>query len=301
MRGRVEQDRCCEAVLRLIETRLGSNRTNVSFPERERRSTKEVEVCATIGDIKVAIEHTLIEPMEQFIESGHHFENFIIGFGEHVAGRTPAGHAFQLLIPVTALNGIKNKEIEATRKILAAFAVEGMETLVKAQEELPDPRSRKRTPIAITTTPKGIPFCVTLGIIRIPRPSQRGTLRIVRSIEGNIQPERVRRVGRALSDKKEKLSRCRENGYCTVLILENNDIALTSDDAVFEALSASLSSQDIAVDDIFLADTCTTTYAFRHLLIDGNKNDQWDADWDEFEARDLDGLGSDIAKTTGGV
>lgn len=317
MRDRVEQNRCCEAVLRMIEARLGSVRTCVSHPDREHRTTKEVEICATIGGTRFAIEHTLIEPMEGFVESGHHFGNFINGFDKLVAGRVPTEHAFQLLIPVTALKGIKNKAIPAIRKALADFAIEKMavlanplpdnreipsdiaaamisalderdsEAFARAYARWSDLRASRRPPTSVEAKPDGVPFSVMLGIIRVPRPNRLGTLSVVRHIDADIEAKRVQRVARALKEKAEKLKRRKEGGDRTVLVLESNDIALT-DDAVFEALSVLRSRVDAAADDIFFADTFTMTYAFWHLVVGGQENNQWHAKFVEFDARDLE-------------
>lgn len=316
MRDRIEQNRCCEAVLRMIEDRLEASRTCVSYPDREHRTTKEVEVCVTINGTRFAIEHTLIEPMEGFVESGRHFCNFLSGFDSLVAGRVPTDYAFQLLIPATALKGIKNKDVPTIRQALAGFAIEKMTELANPPPEdrdIPSDiaeamfaaldegdskafetayarwdeiRAARRPPISVDVKPDGVPFSVTLAIIRVPRPNRLGRLSVLRHVDGDIEAKRMNRIARALKEKAEKLKTRKKQGDKTVLILENNDIALTDDEAVFDALS--LVSLDAAIDDIYLADTSAPTYAFRHLVIAGQRNNEWYADWVEFSQSDLD-------------
>ena len=315
MKSRIEQKRCCEAALRIFEKSLENHREEVSFPDTTNRRSKDVDICAKVGTTRLAIEHTLIEPFEKFLKSNHDFDRFITALDRLVSHNSiPTSHAFQLLVPGMAFNRLNKNEMMAVTKSIADSAIANMAVLAnpppqdrsiplyiaegiiaaghgdvdasyKAWQQLEDLRLSQRPPISIPYRLDGVR--VTLEIMRNPRPSQRGKLQVIRVVE-NIEAERRDRVKRALAHKREELERYKSRGYRTALVLESNDIALTSDHAVFEALSAALSCVDAAADDIFFADTCTATYAFRHLVIEGRQNTRWYADWDEFDANTLD-------------
>jgi hypothetical protein len=302
MGNRIEQGRCCEAVIRIFEKLIGSNRKELCLPDTVNRRTKDIEVFVRIGATKLAIEHTLIEPFEHFLKSNHDFGRFKSELDQLVPPcKIPASHGFQLCVPGMAFNR-KNKEcLVAATWAIADFVIANMPVLANppaedrsiplsivegimaarhgdvsvshtAWQQLGDLRLRQRPPMSIPLESDGVR--VILGIMQNPRPSQIGKLRII-GIVNDIEAKRQERVRKALESKREKLEKYKREGCRTVLILESNDIALTNDEVVFEALTAAMPCVDVASDDIFFADTSTSTYTIRHLVIDRQKNTYW--------------------------
>ena len=310
MRTRVEQDRCLEAVLQVYEGRLQCCRSGVTFPENVNRSEPSVEMCATVGPHRLAFEHTLIQPAEGFEEAASHFGRLHDGFDELVRDHVPPSHAFMLSIPIFALNGLKAQDTSRIRRRLAEFCITEMRALVarmakdddRAEHpnfDLDDPSGIKaaakwisarivRTPeTSITVRPDQVPFEVTLTISRRPLPNHVGTLQFVRSISGDLELQRISRVARALG-KGMKLNPYGQTGHRRVLVLESNDIALTNDRLIFEALSQAWGEAGTVVDDVYLVDSTTPVYAVRQLASGGTA--KWHDSLTEFRAADLAGL-----------
>jgi hypothetical protein len=95
MGNRIEQGRCCEAVIRIFEKLIGSNRKELCLPDTVNRRTKDIEAFVRIGATKLAIEHTLIEPFEHFLKSNHDFGRFKSELGQLVPPcKIPASMGF---------------------------------------------------------------------------------------------------------------------------------------------------------------------------------------------------------------
>ena len=77
-----------------------------------------------------------------------------------------------------------------------------------------------------------------------------------RRVPNDLEKKRERRLLDALNRKCGKLNDC--EGARTVLVLENNDIALTSEDSVREILRSIFTDDNYKVDEIFLVNTTTT-------------------------------------------
>ena len=249
-RLRFNEGKACDAILRRLEAREGAGRTNLRLPERERHPVP-VELSCQIGDTLFAIEHTGIEPfighMQFEAEAGVHFRPIEV----MVAGHLPPNEHFELHMPVKATHGLKGGALRRVHEIIASWIIDSAPTLPIARF------GRYVTPIRWITLP-GVPFPVTLHRTTTEGFPPRFTIRHM--VEANHEAERVERIREACQRKCPKLARWkRDHGARTVLVLEENDIQLTNQQVVADALLEVEQTMRDRPDEVYLVSTAVET------------------------------------------
>ena len=93
------EGKCCDAVLRVLEHRLNTQRADLHVPDRADRTEKRVDLCARLGANRYVLEHTRIDPFEEAVTISEDFSDFVTPIEERLSGVLP-GPA--LHIPFTA-------------------------------------------------------------------------------------------------------------------------------------------------------------------------------------------------------
>jgi len=247
---RFNEGKACDAILRRLEAREGARRTNVRSPERDRHPAP-VELVCEIGDRLFAIEHTGIEPffghMQLEAEAGVHVKPI----EAMVAGRLPPNEHFELHLPVKATRGLKGNALRRVHEIIASWIIETAPALPIARF------GRYVTPTRWVTLP-AVPFPVMLHRTTTEGFPARFTIR--HTVEADHEAERVKRIREACQRKYPKLARWkREYAAHTVLVLEENDIQLTNQQVVADALLEVEQTMSNRPDEVYLVSTAVKT------------------------------------------
>jgi hypothetical protein len=221
------EGKSCDAVLRVLERRLGATRRDVRSPERDRDSAP-IELTCAIADQLFALEHTGIEPFSGHVqltaEADRHFGPIV----DALSVKLGTNHNFQLHIPAGALQGRKKKEIAGIQGAL-------IENVAAIAPGLPVAKfGRYVIPIKAYSF-EHVPFEVEVHHSEphlLP-----GRFTIHHRVE-NKEKLREDRMREACRKKVPKLAEWRKKaGARTILILEDNDIQLTNPQVVYEALA----------------------------------------------------------------
>lgn len=244
----------CEHVLQIIEEELGVTRGEVSYPEND-QSAPPVEMRVMLGEHVIAIEHTLIEPFEAAIQSGKHFAELTNAIIEELDGAMPGAGTYRLFFPENPTDARHRRTHTALReKIICWVRNAAAELAAAAPERGPRPFHFDRS---LETEIDGL----ALRLQRYANWSEDGRhdgrlfhYRLLAG-DGDVEPRRLSRIERALHDKFPKLKACAGLGDLTVLILEWNDIVLSNEVVIAEALEAALAKRNFCPDYIFIAGT----------------------------------------------
>lgn len=263
------EEELCEALIRLLEAEAGISRADISFPERD-HSGPPVEMRLRIGEQRIAIEHTLIEPFPLAIQTGKEFVELTAEIERQLHGNMPKPGTYSLVFPVHPTEGRHRRTHEELQKKLISWIVQASHEL---HEECPERKDRYHCPFGYRGTRAieidGIPLELSLRVHWSERGHHDGALFLARTVGEDVESQRLVRMHTALDKKLPKLSRCAADGDTTFLILEWSDIALSNHIVIARALEAALADRDDCPDHVFLADTATDSWHFFQPIIDG--------------------------------
>lgn len=247
----------CEFTIRHLERRYGAGRAQTSFPEDD-RSGPPVECRVEIGDVRFAIEHTLIEPFERFVEGNHHFDAFAAPLRSTLDGTLPRPGFYKLHFPLEPLTGIHRRKHEEMRAAIEAWVRSAAEELADAA---PRRRSRIHAPFGDKGEKRGAIHGIDLHLTREVSWAQSGAydgrIGFVRVLQGapGLEALRFERIARALARKCPKLALCKMQGDESILVLEWNDFSLTNEFLIANAVKDALGERDDWPDQILIVDT----------------------------------------------
>ncbi|MCP8892919.1 MULTISPECIES: hypothetical protein [Sphingomonas] len=249
------EEALCEALIRLLEGDLEAERSDVTYPETD-HSGPPVQMRLRLGAQRFAIEHTLIEPFPQAIQTGKWFHELTEEIEAGLNGVMPPPGTYRLVFPIHPTEGKPRRTHAALRERIMQWVREAGEAL---HGECPERLDRNRRPHGYrgvrTTEIEGIPLSLSLVVHWSESGRHDGALFLSRAVGDDVEDQRRIRIRTALDKKLPKLAACRAEGDVTVLILEYSDIALTNQVLVAQALEAELVGRDDCPDHIFLADT----------------------------------------------
>ena len=265
---RSNEAKACEAVVRLLELRIGAERAAVRRPEDEPGETAKVDFHVAIGKEEYALEHTVIEAVEDEIEN---YEQVVVPIRDHLGTTFPDGlpgtACYQLQVPVDVSwpSGIVARRRGLDRVVnWIRKTVEAMDDETQPQSELG--RSPYRADRQACAEPPGLGFkrvdlrssTAEIRLRRWPDAAaigrRPGSLRLVRSVADDLEEARRRRFHRAFSDKWPKLKQWGPRGARTVLVLED-DIVLADPHLMADEVAKLVTECDEAPDDIVLVET----------------------------------------------
>lgn len=272
-------------MIRALEKRLGVIRSNLSLPEKEKRDPP-IEVECGLGDQVYAIEHTQIESFPNQIELGHEFVKFIPDIESELAGQLPSPGTYVLTLPTSVR--VKAKDAAAVKVALVKWI---KEKTAEFHERVPERRSRSHSPRGdgqwVKEQPNGVPFEVYLKRELHWSSDGRhdGRLMISRFAPRELETLRPERMTTALNKKCPKLSKCKQAGARTVLILEDGDISLSNHIIVAETIEAISASRTDLPDEIWLVWPHNTTW----MVIPIYKDSVFlcGTEWDQYPVNNL--------------
>jgi hypothetical protein len=237
------EGRCCDAVLTVIEGELHTSREILS---KDTPASRGVEVRCRVGDAVYALEHTLIDPYpnkrdddQQFLGVMGELERSLPGQGVLRADCT-----YEAWVDIHAFRGRKRPEIPAVRDAIKSWIIATAPKL--------DPQRTYET-LELDGSAPSVPVRVLLKCTLWP--GRGDSLRIGRLVRPTLPEQRRDRIRTALEKKGPKLLAERRGGVRTVLILENDDGALSNPVEIGAALHAELAASAFAIDDVYLVDT----------------------------------------------
>ena len=268
------EGKACDAVIRLLEHKTGETRADIRRPETDAVGPK-VELRLRLGTQKYAIEHTQIEAFEGQIRTGKEFEQLIEPVIDELSGTLPGPAVYDLHFPIDARLNVKAAELGGVRRGLIEWVREEAQGLHDSNPERP---TRERNPRGFRESTSGVPpsfsYEVTLQRSAHWSLSQRhdGVLTAARITPDEVEALRADRLRRALCRKCPKLQRCKGEGARSVLVLEDNDIALTNHVLVGDQLARLLEERADVPDEIYLVATGLEEWEVRPMKYD---NECW--------------------------
>ena len=293
------EGRACDAVVKVLERRTGEERTDLSRPDTG--DDPPVELRLKLGSRKYAIEHTQLEAFEGQVATGVSLGQLTSPVTRSLTGVLPAPARYIMCFPIDPSLGVKRAQLKQHVKNLIEWVRENAKQLHrKVHERLrSEPILLQRDYCdSITDKPQGFPYEITLSCRVIPPPfgQKPGTLDAMRWEPDDKEALRKKRLERALSDKSLKLQRCKEEGARTVLVLESDDIALTSYDlvgAALVALAKEPTDKSQFPDEIYFVETFTDPWIVWPMKCDAEYRpvDEWSG-WNrtEFQEDELTDL-----------
>lgn len=251
----INEERLCEAVIRRFEDALSAKRADVTYPEKTHIGPP-VDMRLAIGDTRLAIEHTIIEPFAQAIETGKEFEELVRPILDTIGSNLPKPGTYHLHFPLHPTAGRHRK----THPTLRAKIIDWIKNAAaELHAEYPERLDRWRSPRGYEGQREaeidGLPITLKRVVGWSENGRHDGALFPYRIVGDDVEESRLARIGIALDKKLPKLEACHDQGDATVLILEYADVALTNQVLVAQALAAALTGRDFCPDHIFLADT----------------------------------------------
>jgi hypothetical protein len=269
------EGKCCDAVLRVLEKRVGEKRSNMFFPERQQHSAP-VELVCMIGPAQYAVEHTKLEPYERQMQDSVFFINALGSLEKSVIGLLPKDAFFRLTMQPGAFDGLTKRQVDTVREKIEQWIISIAPSLKPTRYRTDIRRNViDRMEVALYAT--------------IPLGALGGVLRIARYEPPNLEGLRRKNLQRSLEKKLPKLQHWSRDGFSTVLVLESEDIALTNHQLVLDALRRCLPNRFTCPTHIFFVEASTPTWYVITLVRDGQFPAPDFGWWDcqEFEVNSL--------------
>jgi hypothetical protein len=249
----------CEVIVRHLERRTNSARSNLRWPEEERHPSP-VEIVFTLGAQLYALEHTGIEPfkghMRMDAEASRHYNPIVDALN------TTLDHAavFELNMPANAFEGRDMREIRRIQDALIAWVKTTAPSLPK--RHYADYRGYTG-PITVS----GIPFPVSL--FRFEPALAPGHHFHIKHVVSNVEELRTDRIRQAVDRKFPKLADWKRTCSArTILVLEDNDIQLTNQVIVAETFIPLARARPDRPDETYVVASCADPWHACPVLID---------------------------------
>lgn len=266
------EGKACDAVVKLLEERIGKQRGEISHPEKNRIGPP-VELRLKLGAQEYAVEHTLIEAFPHQIQLDQEFGHFIEPVIDELSGTLPGPGVYHIYFPIDARLGVNANQLDEVRREFIEWVREQAHRL---HEKNPDQPTRDRNPHGFDdryqAKPPGFDYEVTLQREAhwSLSPQHDGVLLPMRFAPEDVEKQRPARLRKALEDKCPKLQRCKEEGARTVLVLEDHDISLSNHVLIAGGLAGLLEECANLPDEIYLVETAVRTWAVRALKFEDN-------------------------------
>ena len=278
----------CDAVVCFLEESTGCTRSDIRNPERK-SGPGGVDLLFRLGRDFYALEHTKIEPFANQITNDIRFLQFIQPVVDEInKDGLPKPGIYDLLLPVDTRVNARGEQFEALQSSLIRSIRKTAQELHAINPERPSRdislrgyRDKK------TVRLDGILFDITLQrSVHWNDPEiVDGVLRPLRIAPDDIEEKRLDRIRTALNKKKKKLTYRKNEGARTVLVFENNDIALTNCVAIRHSLVLLMPKRPFWLDEIFYMDTAIAPWTLYHWSWD---DAQWHDPCENFNPESLD-------------
>lgn len=254
--SRSNEGRCCDAVLSIIESIQGGQREILSM---DTPASRGVEIRCKIQGAVYALEHTLVDPYPDKRGDDQHFLEVMGELESSLSrnGRLRSDGSYHLYVESHAFRGKRRSEIPTIRKGISAWIIANAHRL--------DPPAIGHTQ-QLTAGPPSVPVRLRLQFTRWP--ASGGVLLTGRLAPHDLPWQRRERIRTALTKKGPKLHAEHTAGARTVLILEDDDSALSNPIDIGAALHAELAELNYSIDEVYLVDTklpdCWQIWRMKH-------------------------------------
>jgi hypothetical protein len=239
--GSLNEGKCCDAVLKVLEQRHVAQRVDVVSDTQAKRG---IEVVCSIGGRVYGLEHTLIEPFPDNKADDIAFVSVFDGLEDAVRSSLLPDSVYHVWVDVYAFRNMRQRQLARIRQRL-------IEWVVVKVSEVGEPEGNRQT--TLRGAPPEAPVRVVLN--RMLTRVSGGRLLAGRLAPAELKQLRNERIYQALAKKTPKLEAAKRSGARSVLVLETADIALTNQGVVAEAIEAVSSRVTYFPDEIFLVDT----------------------------------------------
>ena len=251
------EGKACDAVVKLLEDRLGEARTDVRRPEMIRVGPP-VDLRFRLGHQEYAIEHTEIEAFPGRIRTDESLKQLITPIREALSGTLPGPAEYVMYVPRDTSLRVRKSALREVIEDLKRWTRASADTLHERHaHELPEQRQSGPMLGPIKGAPPSFGKEIQLWIAAGRSEAKGGTLRIGRWDREEEDPEieRRTRLRQAFRKKCPKLLQCKREGARTVLVLETDDFVLTDHISVRQALAGGLDEREDAPDEIYLVES----------------------------------------------
>lgn len=208
----------CDFIRKILSVATGADIEVTGLPDRQRRSTQEVEELWASPIHQFAIEHTLLESFVGQLDDDAKFMKLFAPLEPLLVGRLPGTYVLQV-------------EAGASSSVRARYQTVWLQIAERILEVSPS----LDVGAVVALHVEALPFAPLFG-----RRDARGSKVIVRRRISEIESSRLDRVRRALAQKCPKLANARGNDRISILALESNDIALANFNVVGLAVKQAL-------------------------------------------------------------
>ena len=255
------EGKCCDAVLRVLEHRLNTQRADLHVPDRADRTEKRVDLCARLGANRYVLEHTRIDPFEEAVTISAHFSDFVTPIEERLSGVLPGPALHSLLLPQDQRfdrggRGIRKRTAKAQADVVEWVSDEAPRLYQQALAA----GLYFRHVSAVREFPNMWTVHLNCTLTGPPSETVTGDFRVDRTTNYDPEEQRFKRLPKALAGKCPKLQRCKERGARTVLVLEDDNIADSNSVVVREALNRVAEERTDLPDEIYLVETKVNTW-----------------------------------------
>jgi hypothetical protein len=243
------EGKALDAVIRHLEARECSARSDLRFPELDGRGAP-VELVCMLGPQLFAFEHTGVEAFHGQLQMDADAEKLLVPLMRRLTAAINTNDHLMLDVPVDATVGLKSSDVPLVRDSIERWALATAPTLQATH------RGSRETPTK--GKPQGVPFEVSLHRFETTDGPTKGQVSFRRIVAFDVEKARAPRLQQAYDDKLGKLSAWKSDfGARTVLILEESDIALTNHHLVAAAALAVERSTTNRPDEVYLLSTAT--------------------------------------------
>jgi hypothetical protein len=209
-----------------------------------------------LGDVRYAVEHTIVEAFAGQIHTGVDFGSFIVPITEALDHHMPPPGRFDLLFSIDPSRGMKARDIASAQRAIIDWV---RETAAELHEECPEQPSRQHKPGGFRNQRKASVAGVDLTMYRETIWSEpeiaHGRLFISRFALKDHESLRAERIEKAMAKKLPKLKVWKDGGARSLLVLENGDISLSNHVVILEAAEAAMAGRPDRPDELWLVDT----------------------------------------------
>jgi hypothetical protein len=250
------EGKACDAVLRRIVERERQSITDPSRPEMD-RSGPPIDLVCKIGGKLFAFEHTGIEPFEGHIQLDAQAATYLKPIEEALAEQLRPQERADVTIPWNAFLGLNGGEAARLSQALIS-------TVVAAFPDVGVDRPGRR--VRATRFLEGdLPF--EFWIHRSDNAGHPGRVRINYLVPDDLEEQRVARLQRGYMSHIQKLAGWKKDQAAhTVLILEENDVNVTNEYAIVDALRQIELDAINRPDEVWLVSTAVNAIWFVHWL-----------------------------------
>jgi hypothetical protein len=258
------EGKACEAIVRHLEDREGSLRSNLLRPEEAH--TAPVDLVCEIGRRLFAIEHTGIEPFDGLVKLNNQAPEQLKPI-EAISAIVPPNEVWELQVPALAFQRLrKQRNITTIQTALKNWITRVAPALAKRRYG-----DYRRPLVQPPGSIPDVPFEVRLYRFECP-PEVGGRMQTVHIFQGDLNASRKQRMSRACKKKFPKLAWWKNNKNArTILLLEDADIFLTNEIIVAETYLSITAARADVPDETYLLSTCiNSSWTLVPLLINGN-------------------------------